>query len=54
MQTGLTRAGGFIGTLEYIAPEQIEGKTVDGRADQYALAAIAVACLTGNPPYPRD
>ncbi len=53
-QTGLTRAGGFIGTLEYIAPEQIEGKAVDGRADQYALAAIAVACLTGNPPYPRD
>jgi serine/threonine protein kinase len=53
-QTGLTRAGGFIGTLEYIAPEQIEGKTVDGRADQYALAAIAVACLTGGPPFPRD
>ncbi len=53
-QTGLTRAGGFIGTLEYIAPEQIEGKAVDGRADQYALAAIAVACLTGTPPYPRD
>ncbi len=53
-QTGLTRAGGFIGTLEYIAPEQIEGKAVDGRADQYALAAIAVACLTGEPPYPRD
>jgi len=53
-ETGLTRAGGFIGTLEYIAPEQIEGKAVDGRADQYALAAIAVGCLTGEPPYPRD
>ena len=53
-QTGLTRAGGFIGTLEYIAPEQIEGRAVDGRADQYALGAIAVACLTGEPPFPRD
>jgi serine/threonine-protein kinase len=53
-QTGLTRAGSFLGTLEYIAPEQIEGKPVDGRVDQYALAAIAVGCLTGQPPFPRD
>jgi serine/threonine-protein kinase len=53
-QSGLTQAGGFIGTLEYIAPEQIEGRTVDGRADQYALAAIAVGCLTGEPPFPRE
>ncbi len=53
-ETGLTRAGGFVGTLEYIAPEQIEGKPADGRADQYALAGIAVACLTGQVPFPRD
>jgi serine/threonine-protein kinase len=53
-ETGLTRTGSFLGTLEYIAPEQIEGKGTDGRADQYALAAIAVACLTGQPPFPRD
>jgi serine/threonine-protein kinase len=53
-ETGLTRVGGFVGTLEYIAPEQIEGKAVDGRADQYALAAIAVTCLTGRVPFPRD
>ncbi len=46
--------GGFLGTLDYIAPEQIEGRVVDGRADQYALAAIAVACLTGQVPFPRD
>ncbi|HEY8169256.1 MAG TPA: serine/threonine-protein kinase, partial [Candidatus Limnocylindrales bacterium] len=53
-QTGLTRTGSFLGTLEYVAPEQIEGKPVDGRTDQYALAAIVVECLTGAPPFPRD
>ena len=53
-ETGLTRSGSFLGTLEYVAPEQIEGRQVDGRADQYALAAIAVECLTGVGPYPRD
>jgi serine/threonine-protein kinase len=53
-QSGLTQAGGFMGTLEYIAPEQIEGQPVDGRADQYALAAIAVSALTGQVPFPRD
>jgi serine/threonine-protein kinase len=53
-ESGLTRAGGFVGTLEYIAPEQIEGQPTDGRADQYALAAIAVAALTGQVPFPRD
>ena len=53
-ETGFTRTGSFLGTLEYVAPEQIEGKPVDGRADQYALAAIAVECLTGLAPYPRD
>jgi serine/threonine-protein kinase len=53
-QSDLTQIGGFVGTLDYIAPEQIEGKAVDGRADQYALAAVAVACLTGGPPFPRD
>ena len=53
-QTGLTRTGSFLGTLEYVAPEQIEGKPVDGRTDQYALAAIIVECLTGAPLFPRD
>ncbi len=53
-ETGLTRRGGFVGTLEYIAPEQIEGKAADGRSDQYALAGIAVACLSGQVPFPRD
>ena len=43
-----------MGTLEYIAPEQIEGGPADGRSDQYALAGIAVACLSGKVPFPRD
>ena len=53
-ETALTRTGSFLGTLEYVSPEQIEGKPVDGRADQYSLAAIAVECLTGAAPFPRD
>ena len=49
--TGLTGTGQFLGTLDYVAPEQIEGKAVDGRADQYALACAAFELLTGTPPF---
>jgi serine/threonine protein kinase len=52
--TGLTGTGQFLGTLDYISPEQIEGKTVDGRADEYALACAAFELLTGMPPFRRD
>src|SRR5258707_1333927 len=51
---GLTGTGPFLGTLDYIAPEQIEGKPVDGRADEYALACAAFELLTGAPPFQRD
>jgi hypothetical protein len=51
--TGLTAAGQFLGTLDYIAPEQIEGRPVDGRADLYALACATVEMLTGTPPFRR-
>src|SRR5205814_639186 len=37
---GTTRTGSFVGTIEYSAPEQIEGKDVDARADVYALAVV--------------
>jgi serine/threonine protein kinase len=52
--SSLTGTGQFLGTLEYIAPEQIEGKAVDGRADEYALACAAFELLTGAPPFRRD
>src|SRR5690242_18079064 len=51
---GPTRAGQFLGTPGYSAPEQLEGKPVDGRADQYSLACAAFELLCGQTPFPRD
>jgi DNA-binding beta-propeller fold protein YncE len=51
--TGLTATGQFLGTLDYVAPEQIEGRPVDGRTDQYGLACAAFELLTGAPPFRR-
>ena len=50
----LTRTGVFVGTAEYASPEQIEGKTLDGRADVYSLGCVLYECLTGAPAYDRD
>jgi len=50
----LTGAGVFLGTPDYSAPEQIQGRPVDGRADQYALACVAYQLLTGEAPFERD
>jgi serine/threonine protein kinase/DNA-binding beta-propeller fold protein YncE len=50
----LTSRGHFLGTLNYVAPEQIEGRNVDGRADLYALACSAFEMLSGDPPFRRD
>lgn len=49
----LTRTGQVVGTLDYLAPEQIEGKEVDGRADQYSLACLVYHCLTGEVPFQK-
>jgi YVTN family beta-propeller protein len=50
----LTRGEGFSGTTSYVAPEQIEGDAVDGRADQYALACVLFEAICGRPPFVRD
>ena len=46
--------GSLMGTLDYVAPEQIRGDPIDGRADQYALACLLFECLTGTLPFRRD
>ncbi len=49
---GLTATNFTVGTVAYAAPEQLMGNPIDGRADQYALAATAYHLLTGRPLYP--
>ena len=51
---GLTGTGQYLGTPDYMAPEQIEGRAAGGRADQYALACAAFELLCGEPPFRRD
>lgn len=48
---GLTATNMTIGTVSYAAPEQLTGADLDGRADQYALAATAFHLLSGSPPF---
>lgn len=49
--SGLTATNMTVGTVAYAAPEQLLGRNLDGRADQYALAATAFHLLTGTPPF---
>ncbi len=51
---GQTRAGGWVGTLGYVAPEQIRGERVDARTDVYALGCVLFHALSGVPPYGHD
>jgi serine/threonine-protein kinase len=52
--SGLTQTNMTLGTVAYAAPEQLMGEEIDGRADQYALAATAYHLLTGAPPFPQS
>ncbi len=51
--SGVTAAGEIVGTLEYVAPEQITGDPLDARADVYSLGCVLYECLTGQAPFPR-
>ncbi|MEU1404634.1 serine/threonine-protein kinase [Streptomyces sp. NPDC005728] len=52
--TGFTSVGQFVGTLDYVAPEQISGRPVDGRCDVYGLACVVYETLAGHPPFLRE
>lgn len=52
--TGFTSVGQFVGTLDYVAPEQISGRPVDGRCDVYSLGCVVYEMLAGAPPFRRE
>jgi Protein kinase domain len=53
-EPGLTRTGEYLGSLDYVSPEQIRGEPVASASDLYAFAAVLYECLSGEVPFPRD
>ena len=51
---GHTMRGVVVGTPQYMAPEQLMGDTLDGRADLFAAGVVLYECLTGRPPFASD
>jgi predicted Ser/Thr protein kinase len=52
--SGLTRTGRWVGTVDYTAPEQIEGASVCRQTDVYSLGCLLFEALTGRPPHKRE
>jgi hypothetical protein len=52
--SSLTPTGQFLGTIDYVAPEQIRGTPVGALADQYSLGCVLYECLTGRVPFEKD
>ena len=53
-EKSLTKTGQFVGTFDYISPEQVKGERATHKSDVYALAAVLYECLTGVVPYPKN
>jgi hypothetical protein len=52
--TGFTTAGHFLGTIQYVAPEQVANRAVDHRSDIYSLGCVLYEALAGEPPFVRE
>jgi serine/threonine protein kinase/ABC-type transport system substrate-binding protein len=52
--SSLTGDRGFVGTIDYVPPEQVEGGAIDGRADVYSFGCVLFECLAGSRPFERD